>query len=252
MAVKSRKSNKVLLGIRLLMPIFAVSFLVWQITSMQARNVDDALLESSATVTTTHIEEYIEFKPATDTLGAGLLFYPGALVDPVAYVPMARAIAEAGFVVRIIKVPYRMDRFPWQREAVKERTDAAVAERNWVLGGHSRGARMALAYTVENEAKLSGLLLIGSSHPREVSHANLAFPVLKIYGSRDGLASPEEVEQYKHNLPAHTIWHRVEGGNHAQFAWYGSQLGDDSATISREAQHQATVNVIVEFLNAIP
>ena len=233
------------------MPIFAVSFLGWQISSMQAKNVDDSLLESTADIAVTHIEDYIEFKPAADTLGPGFLFYPGALVDPVAYVPMARDIAEAGYAVRIIKVPYRMDRFPWQQEAVKNRTDAAVAEHDWVLAGHSRGARMALAYAAENEAKLSGLLLIGSSHPREISYTHLSFPVMKIYGSEDGLASPAEVEQFKHNLPAHTMWHRVEGGNHAQFGWYGRQLGDDNATISREEQQQATVTAILDFLGTI-
>ncbi len=164
---------------------------------------------------------------------------------------MARDIAEAGYTVRIVKFPSRMDRFPWQREAVKNRTDTAFMARNWVLGGHSRGARIALDYAVENEAKLAGLLMIGSSQPREVSHADLSIPVLKIYGSQDGLAGPTEVEQFKHNLPAHTMWHRIEGGNHAQFGWYGRQLGDDSATISREAQQQATVAAILDFLGTI-
>lgn len=234
------------------MPVIGLSFLGWQIYSMQAKNVDDALLDSSNGITVNSIEEYMEFKPASDTMDVGFLFYPGALVDPIAYVPMARDIAEAGYTARVIKVPYRMDRFVWQQEAVKERTDAALTERTWVLAGHSRGARMALAYAATRESDLAGLLLIGSSHPREISHANLSIPVKKIYGSRDGLASPEEVEQFKHNLPAHTTWHRIEGGNHAQFAWYGSQLGDDSATISREAQHEATVAAILAFLQTIP
>ena len=34
---------------------------------------------------------------------AALVFYPGALVDPEAYVPMARAVADAGFPVVLLE-----------------------------------------------------------------------------------------------------------------------------------------------------
>ncbi len=72
MAVTSKKSNKALLGVRLLMPILALSFLGWQISSMQAKNVDDALLESTADIAVTDIDDYIEFQPVVDTLGRRL------------------------------------------------------------------------------------------------------------------------------------------------------------------------------------
>ena len=49
-------------------------------------------------------------------------------------------------------------------------------------------------------------------------------------------------------LPEQTLWTLIEGGNHAQFGYYGIQLGDDSATISREEQQAETVAAILTFL----
>jgi hypothetical protein len=39
-----------------------------------------------------------------------------------------------------------------------------------------------------------------------------------------------------------------EDGNHAQFGYYGSQLGDGRADISREQQQALTVAAILEAL----
>ncbi|MFK7849310.1 MAG: alpha/beta family hydrolase [Rhodothermales bacterium] len=238
--------------IRLIMPVFALSFLGWQFYSMQAKDVDDSFFENDTAVEVINSVETIAFKPTTDTLGVGFLFYPGALVDPDAYVPMARQIAEAGYEARIIKIPYRMTGMEWQKKEVEARTTSALLNnKKWVLSGHSRGVRMALAYAADNESSLAGLILIGSSHPREVDHTGLGIPVMKVYGTRDGLASPEEVEQFKHNLPAHTSWVRIEGGNHAQFGWYGGQLGDDDATISRVDQQKQLLAAIDGFLGRL-
>jgi len=40
----------------------------------------------------------------------------------------------------------------------------------------------------------------------------------------------------------------IEGGNHAQFGWYGPQAGDNPATISREAQQEQIIEATVELL----
>lgn len=218
---------------------------------MQARNVNDALFESSEAVFVEESEAYIAFKPSVDTSGVGFLFYPGALVDPDAYVPLVHQVASAGYEAVIVKVPYRLDTMEWQRETIFSNTLAQLQEggKEWVLAGHSRGARRALEFVSAFENQLSGLILIGTSHPREQDHSRLQVPVMKVYASNDGLASPAEVEQYRPNLPPQTQLVRIEGGNHAQFGWYGSQLGDDKATISREDQQAQLLEAVVGFLN---
>jgi pimeloyl-ACP methyl ester carboxylesterase len=97
-------------------------------------------------------------------------------------------------------------------------------------------------------AELAGLILIGTSHPRDVSLAEIRIPVTKIIGTRDGLASVEEVEQNRHLLPPQTRWVRIEGGNHSQFGWYGFQPGDSRATISAEQQRKSMLDAVLETL----
>ena len=43
-----------------------------------------------------------------DTAKIEFLFFPGGLVEPTAYAPLARSIAMTGYNVHIIKMPFRM------------------------------------------------------------------------------------------------------------------------------------------------
>ncbi len=237
--------------IRRVMPLLGLSFLAWQFYSMQARDVGDDLLKSGENVLVKIGDDSITFTPVVDTLGVGLLFYPGGLVDPVAYTPMAHQLATAGYQVQIIKIPYRITVMKWQKREVEARTLDALSEKKWVLAGHSRGARMTLSFAASNKSSLAGIILIGSSHPREIDYSDLDLPIMKVYGSKDGLASPAEVEQFKHNLPLDTRWVLIEGANHSQFAWYGAQFGDDDATITRDAQQAQLHTAIKDFLEGI-
>jgi hypothetical protein len=72
--------------------------------------------------------------------------------------------------------------------------------------------------------------------------------VVSIYGSRDGLATTEKIDASRALLPADTRWVRVEGGNHAQFGWYGPQDGDNAASITREAQQAQVIAATLEML----
>ncbi len=110
---------------------------------------------------------------------------------------------------------------------------------------------MAATFARDHDSDLAGLLLIGTSHPREDDLSTLELDVTKVYGSEDGLASEEEIRQYAVNLPEATNWTRIEGGNHAQFGWYGWQLGDGSAKITRTAQQAATVRAVLDQLRRI-
>jgi hypothetical protein len=58
----------------------------------------------------------------------------------------------------------------------------------------------------------------------------------------------EEVEANTIYLPDDTNWIFIEGGNHSQFGYYGNQLGDNSAGISREQQQELTVEGILAAL----
>jgi pimeloyl-ACP methyl ester carboxylesterase len=170
---------------------------------------------------------------------------------------MSRAISEQGFNVFIVKLPLGSAPLASQQTSVMERAleimDANGSIQYWVVGGHSRGAAIASRFAYLYGESFDGLILIGTSHPKEeafdLSDATLA--VTKIYATNDGLASMEEVEANARYLPEDTSWIQIEGGNHSQFGYYGFQLGDNAATISRERQQELTVDAILAALRSV-
>ena len=245
-------SGKVVL--RLLLVFWALVF-SWVLYEMQARGFPSSVLEDGGGVNVAVSSHAISFEPTDDSTSSGLVFYPGALVDPEAYVPLARQVAEAGHKVVIVKVPFRLDLFGWQWEDVVARTEAVTAgdadRTAWVVGGHSRGGRMAVRFVSEHPEAFDGLLLVGTSHPRETDLSDSPLDVVKVYGSEDGLASPEEVRAFARNLPDHARFVEVAGGNHRQFGYYGWQLGDGEARIDREAQRERTAEPVLEQLSRV-
>ena len=73
---------------------------------------------------------------------------------------------------------------------------------------------------------------------------------MKIFGSQDGVADPQDILANKSLLPKNTMFVEIEGANHAQFGYYGSQLGDNEAQISREKQQKIVLQNILWFIQA--
>ena len=61
----------------------------------------------------------------------------------------------------------------------------------------------------------------------------------------------EKIDASRPLLPADTRWDEIDGGNHAQFGWYGPQDGDGVATISREAQQAQTIAATLELIDEV-
>jgi pimeloyl-ACP methyl ester carboxylesterase len=171
-------------------------------------------------------------------------------VDPKAYAPLARSIAERGHEVVIVKLPMRLAPFEFQKEEAVERGRSWIESHpgRWVAAGHSLGGVISCRLAAAYGDLLAGLVLIGTSHPVVLDLSQVAFPVTKVYATNDGLATVEKVEATRRHLPPHTRWVRIEGGNHGQFGWYGRQLHDRPATISREEQQARTIEALLDVL----
>jgi predicted alpha/beta-hydrolase family hydrolase len=167
---------------------------------------------------------------------SGLVFYPGAKVDPRAYVHILRPLAEAGYPVVIVKFPYNLAVMsPSAADDVVGRADAID---HWVIGGHSLGGVMAARFAKNDHKELSGLLL-WASYPSGSMATRTGLDIVSVSGTNDGLATPADIEASKVDLPAGTHFVAVQGGVHAYFGDYGAQSGDGTATISRaDAQRQ--------------
>ena len=106
----------------------------------------------------------------------------------------------------------------------------------------------------QKQAEQIDALALWASYP--TSSASLVdrteLSVASIYGTFDGLVSQSDIENSRELLPPDTLWTPIEGGNHAQFGWYGPQEGDNAATISREMQQAATISATLSLLTEQP
>ena len=174
---------------------FTIVFTAWSLIAYRASPAAHEALVSDGLVTVTRGPGSWSFTPAPGRLqpDARLLFFPGALVNPVAYAPLARAAANAGYVTTILQLPRRGAFGGADDPAVLQRALTLLRQGNgsvrWVVAGHSRGAVVATKFAAASPAGLAGLVIIGSSHPRDVSLSGLTIPVTKIVGTRGGLAT---------------------------------------------------------------
>jgi hypothetical protein len=224
----------------------AILFTIWLFYSYQAKNVPDSYLETSAEISVKDSDDYFLFEPR-QKFDQVFIFYPGAMVDPKAYVPLCRKISENGIKVYLIKMPWRLASKGY--EIPKQLNLFADKTKTYILSGHSQGGKMAAQFVKENPDLIQKLILIGTTHPRDISLAESKIPIMKIYGSKDGVADEKTIFKNKAKLPPNTKFIKIEGANHAQFGYYGFQLGDDSATISREKQQEETLRHILNFIS---
>ena len=234
--------------------IAGIVFTGWSLLAYRATGEAYAALESTPAVAVESRDGYWRFKPPTAST-VGLLFFPGALVDPVAYAPLARDVAARGHTVLLVQVPRRGAMGGAESPELLRRYNRALREtaesggpKAWVVGGHSRGGVISSNVVRARTSGIAGLVLIGTSHPRDFSLAHLDLPVTQIYGTRDTVADVEKVMAARRNLPPALTLLEIDGGNHSQFGYYGFQPGDWPATISRQAQHRLTVAAIVGAL----
>jgi dienelactone hydrolase len=110
---------------------------------------------------------------------------------------------------------------------------------------------MAANFAANPSNGVEGLVLWASYPPNNTDLSKLPVSVASLFGSEDGLLSAEEIENSAVLLPATTEWSQINGGNHAQFGWYGEQPGDNPATISREEQQVQAIQGTISVLEKI-
>lgn len=222
-------------------------FLIWNWLTFQSWNIPDGTFESDDKVHVINGSDKFTFLPVNQGKSLEVIFLQGGMTDPKAYAPLCRRIAANGFPCHLMKMPWRLPKYGYQDIATAFDLDA----KNYVIGGHSQGAMAAAKFVHENPGRMKGLILMGTSHPKDIDLSSSSIPAIKLYASHDGLASVGEVMENKHRLPQNTGLVLIEGGNHSQFGYLGHLLLDDKATISLEAQQDIAVNQTVTFLNGL-
>ena len=180
-------------------------------------------------------------KPTT-----GLIFLPGARVDSRAYAHVLRPLAEAGYLIAVLKEPFGFSVIQPDHAGTVVELHPEIA--HWAVGGHSLGGVTAASFADSNP-QINGLVLYGSYPANRVGRIDLK--VISIAGSRDGLTTPADIEASKANLPPSAATVVIDGASHSTFGDYGVQPGDGLGVGDRAAQQTEIRKATQAFLASL-
>jgi pimeloyl-ACP methyl ester carboxylesterase len=150
-------------------------------------------------------------------------------------------VASEGVDCYLVQMPFNFAFFG-ENEA-----DSIIDTTNYshyILSGHSLGGYVASSY-LAHSGNGDGLVLL-AAYPTE----KINKPVLSIYGSDDGVFNLKTYNESK-PLMKNLTEVIIDGGNHAQFGYYGNQSGDNPAKITTEKQQDKSVDEIVKFIDKL-
>lgn len=231
MKKKMKRRYIILLTIAAILIAGILGFLSWTAFYYHA---DDTALSYATNDSTLKNEGNLTILPETDSTTA-VIFYPGAKVEAVAYLPILEQIREEAHVTCIlVHMPLNLAFF--NGNAADQIMEDFPSIKTWYISGHSLGGAMASSYAASHSDKVKGLILMGAYIYGDYPAAK----TLTIYGSLN--TQVEEKINYTENVI------RIEGGNHAQFGNYGRQKGDTDALISAAEQQRIAVEAVAAFL----
>lgn len=233
----------------LALAIAVSGFVIWAMAAAAPMPQALAALQSTDQVSV-ETGRWLVFQPTGKATETGLVIYPGGRVDPRAYAPTAQSIAAQGYLVVIVPMPLYLAVLAPDAAADVLTTYPEV--RRWAVGGHSLGGAMAARFCYTHPGAVKGLALWAAYPASDNNLAASGLAVVSISGSRDALATPAKIDASRPLLPVDTRWLEIEGGNHAQFGWYGPQDGDNAASIPRETQQDQVVAATVQILRSLP
>ena len=237
--------------LRILLIVLAVillpvaGFLIWALTPDGPAPEAEGFLRSDGTVEVTTNGELV-FRPKNIKPTTGLVFYPGAHVDPRSYAPLVYRIASAGHLVVIPQMPLN---FAILAPNTAERVVARFPDvKHWAVGGHSLGGATAVKYAATHDVR--GLVIFAATPPNDtdLSHRTDLL-VTAVFGT--GGIGAEAAAVAKPRLPENTTYVLITGGNHAQFGTYDPSSPEPPASISREEQQHQAADATIDLLNAL-
>jgi len=243
-----RRSRITFLAALIVAVIAIAGFIIWAETPLPAMPEAIVALNSDSHVQV-NSSRWLVFQSLGEQRPIGFIFYPGGRVDPRAYAPPVRQIAEEGYLSVIVPMPLNLAVLA--PDSASEVIKAYPEIHTWIIGGHSLGGSMAAQFVYNHPLVVKGLVLWASYPPSGNNLTAYDLKVVSIYGVLDGVLNFGDLEASRSLLPPDTTWIAIQGGNHAQFGWYGPQPGDNSASISRESQQSQAVQVVLILIDEV-
>lgn len=231
---KKHKALKItLLSLLILLVASVGGFLMWAGDYYHAEEVAITTMQGDTSMDV--VDNLTILSPSIPS-ETGIIFYPGAKVEAIAYVPLLEKLKNEGYTCILVQMPLNMAIF--DANAADKVFEKLPDIQHWYIAGHSMGGAMASDYAAKHPGKVDGLILLGAyiygDYPPEKA--------LTVYGTFN--SNLEKEITYTENIV------KIEGRNHAQFGNYGKQKGDPDATISAEEQQTITVAAIAEFIES--
>ena len=223
--------------------VVVIVFLAWANTVRVADRAAADAVFANPNVTVTDTSTSVVLAPADGAGHTGLVFFPGARVDPYAYLYKLAGTVEATGLTVVIAKPV-LNLAILDRRPLSTFTDAVPEVTTWYLGGHSVGG--VRACLLADNPEVAGLVLFGSYCSAAPERTDLR--ALSLSGSADGLSTPEKIADSANLLPSDTRFSELEGANHARFGDYGTENGDGVATRSTDAVAAEITRELSDFL----
>jgi hypothetical protein len=221
-----KRAGRILIAIAAVLVLLVVGVLVWAHIVMGGERSAALRAWRDPAVAITSTGHSVVMTPTGEDAGVGLVFIPGAKVDPYAYLYKLSGIVHSGVTVVITKPTLNLAFF--DSRPLSTFTADAPGVTRWFVGGHSLGG--VRACQLADGPGVSGLILFGSYCANDLSSSKLT--VLSISGSRDGLSTPRKIAAARPLLPDSARFVVIRGADHASFGDYGAQPGDNPATIT--------------------
>ncbi len=178
--------------------------------------------------------------------GKGLILYPGAKVEVEAYGYLGKSLSEKGYTVVIPRMPLHIAFLGVdESERIINHFDEKL---DWYVSGHSLGGVAAASYAYDHQDVVKGVIFLASYPANSADFSSSDVPFLSIFAENDGLTTGKDIEESKKLLPPSTVFHEIEGGNHAGFGMYGPQKGDGEANISSWDQQDEIIWTMDEWM----
>lgn len=242
-------SRKIITGFALLLLLSGLAFLGYflknSIHSWEPNPKSYSEILNNNNYKISEKSSYYSIFPSIGEPDNGLIVYQGAFADARAYLAPYSKLADSGIAVFIVRSPFAFALFNVSG-ANKIIADNPQIN-NWYVAGHSLGGVAACEYAKTNTQKISGLILLGSFCNGDSKNINTR--VLSVSTSKDGLSTPEKIQQSKDKLPKNTDFVIIDGGNHSQFADLEKlQPGDNEATITQDEATSKINDAIINFI----
>lgn len=208
-------------------------------TSYEALDEMDAVIEELdlSTIEILNSNSTITYTVANPKMN--VIFVPGGLVEPESYSYLATMLALNGYNVTISKAKFNLAIF--QPNKPSRYIDEDLVN---VLIGHSLGGVVASMAASGND-DIDKVILMGSYSIKDINDKE----TLILSAEYDIAMDQDKFDEALQYVNEDTTFFTIDGGNHAQFGWYGEQKGDGTAEISTITQQNIVITQILDFLN---